>query len=203
MNRFFFYVKFLPEKANIELLIGRCLFILHGFIKKHDLSDLGVSFPRWSESSIGSVIAFVHHDIRLLKTFKLQGYFQDMVACGFFEVSEVTQVPDTCPEVRFKRNQLIKKNNPNEIKRRLKRLRKRAEERGQIFTPNKLVAPREFDRYHLIYVQSNSTNSNAVLYIQKEQFDGECEFNQNFNSYGLATNEKCAGTIPDLSEVIG
>lgn len=202
MERHFFYVKFLPETANVKLLVGRCLFILHGFMKKHRLNDLGVSFPLWSDSSIGSVIAFVHGDIYLLEKLKKQGYFQDMLECGFFEIGEVTEVPDECPEVRFKRNQLIKKITHGEIKRRMKRLKKRAEAQGRVFNPKKLSIPREIGHFHLIHVKSLSTNTEADHYIQKENVDGLEKFSQLFNSYGLATNEENTGTVPELRNLI-
>ncbi|WP_448565934.1 type I-F CRISPR-associated endoribonuclease Cas6/Csy4 [Thalassotalea ganghwensis] len=202
MKRYYFYVKFLPETANVKLLVGRCLFILHGFIKKRGLNDLGVSFPLWSESSIGSVIAFVHHDISLLKKLKEQGYFKDMVACGFFEIGEVTEVPEYCLEVRFKRNQLINKITHGEIKRRMRRLKKRAEAQGREFSPKKLSTPREIGHFHLIHVRSLSTNTDAEHYIQKENVESTQKLNQNFNNYGFATNEKNTGTVPDLGKII-
>ena len=112
MKRYFFYIRFIPETANTNLLVGRCLFILHGFIKKYQVEGLGVSFPNWTEESIGSTMAFVHCDIELLDKFKGQGYFQDMFDCGFFQISDISLVPSTCPEVKFKRNQRLKKVKP-------------------------------------------------------------------------------------------
>jgi CRISPR-associated endonuclease Csy4 len=130
MKRYYFMVRFLPEQANLALLMGRCISIMHGFICKHKIEGLGVSFPAWSDVSIGNIIAFVHTDIGVLNELRLQGYFQDMQECGFFKVGNVEAVPDDCVEVRFKRNQNIAKIFVGETRRRLKRLEKRALARG-------------------------------------------------------------------------
>ncbi len=125
-----------------------------------------------------------------------------MVACGFFEIGEVTEVPEYCLEVRFKRNQLINKITHGEIKRRMRRLKKRAEAQGREFSPKKLSTPREIGHFHLIHVRSLSTNTDAEHYIQKENVESTQKLNQNFNNYGFATNEKNTGTVPDLGKII-
>ncbi len=198
MKRYFFAVRFLPESANVNLLIGRCLFIMHGYITKHIIQGMGVSLPEWQQESVGAVIAFVHTDNKILNELKQQNYFKDMQDCGFFSVSGVIEVPTDCPEVRFKRNQTIKKIFPSERKRRLKRLEKRAKAQGKEFNPEKLSSPREFDFFHRISVASVSKSADVELYIQKA-IDVERSEN-GYNSYGLATNEKHSGTVPDLSK---
>ncbi|WP_076538348.1 type I-F CRISPR-associated endoribonuclease Cas6/Csy4 [Shewanella sp. UCD-KL21] len=198
MHRYYFMVRFLPEQANLALLMGRCISIMHGFICKHDIQGLGVSFPAWSDASIGNMIAFVHTDIAALNELKLQGYFQDMQECGVFKVDNVEAVPDDCVEVRFKRNQGIAKMFVGEARRRLKRLEKRALARGEVFNPNKNDEPRELDCFHCIAIGSTSTEQDFLLHVQKEivQKYEEPEFNQ----YGLATNKLLRGTVPEFSE---
>ncbi|GAA5132933.1 type I-F CRISPR-associated endoribonuclease Cas6/Csy4 [Thalassotalea piscium] len=198
MTRFYFTVRFLPESANVNLLVGRCLFIMHGYITKHIIQGMGVSLPEWQQESVGAVVAFVHSDNRVLNELKQQNYFKDMQDCGFFAVSEVTQVPVDCPEVRFKRNQTIKKIFTSEKKRRLKRLEKRAKDQGKEFNPEKFSSVREFDFFHRISVASVSKSADVELYIQK-QIDID-RIETGYNSYGLATNEKHSGTVPDLSK---
>lgn len=198
MNRYYFTVRFLPESANVNLLVGRCLFIMHGYITKHIIQGMGVSLPEWQQDSIGGVIAFIHTDHKILNELKQQNYFKDMQECGFFFVGEVVEVPNDCPEVRFVRNQTIKKIFPSEKKRRLKRLEKRAKDQGKEFNPEKFSSVREFDFFHRISVASVSKSADVELYIQKQVDIDRIE--TGYNSYGLATNEKHSGTVPDLSK---
>ncbi len=197
MKRYYFMVRFLPEQANLALLTGRCISIMHGFICKHEIQGLGVSFPAWSDASIGDVIAFVHTDMEVLNELKQQSYFQDMRECGVFKVGNVEAVPDGCGEIRFKRNQGIKKMFVGETRRRLKRLEKRALARGEVFNPNKSNEPRELDIFHCIAIGSASTEQDFLLHVQKENVKKreEAEFNQ----YGLATNQLLRGTVPDFN----
>lgn len=200
MIRYYFTVRFLPESANVNLLVGRCLFIMHGYICKQNIQGIGISFPHWSDESIGNVIAFFYSDKDELNMLSQQRFFNDMKECGFFSISSIEQVPDDCPEVRFVRNQTIKKIFPAEKRRRLERLKKRALAQGREFKPEKLKVAREFDNFHQIAVDSVSKSADVQLYIQKECGVEYCE--SSFNSYGLATNDKHLGTVPDLSEHI-
>ncbi|WP_028774762.1 type I-F CRISPR-associated endoribonuclease Cas6/Csy4 [Shewanella waksmanii] len=196
MKRYYFMVRFLPEQANLALLTGRCISVMHGFICKREIQGLGVSFPAWSDASIGNMIAFVHTDKGVLNELRLQGYFRDMQECGFFSVGNVETVPDDCAEVRFKRNQNIAKIFVGETRRRLKRLEKRAIARGEVFEPNKNGEQRELDRFHCIAIASTSTEQDFLLHVQKENVQQReaAEFSQ----YGLATNQLLRGTVPDF-----
>lgn len=200
MTRYYFTVRFLPESANVNLLVGRCLFIMHGYICKQNIQGIGISFPHWSDESIGNVIAFFYYDKAALNTLSQQRFFIDMKECGFFSISSIEQVPVDCPEVRFKRNQTIKKIFPGEKRRRLERLKKRALAQGREFKPEKLKIVREFDSFHQISVDSVSKSADVQLYIQKELGVEYCE--SSFNSYGLATNDKHLGTVPDITKYL-
>jgi CRISPR-associated endonuclease Csy4 len=169
---------------------------MHGFILKHYIEGMGVTFPAWSDSSIGNEIAFVHTDKEILNTLKDQAYFVDMQDCGFFKVSQVLVVPDSCEEVRFIRNQAVAKIFTGESRRRLKRLQKRALARGEDFNPKKLEAPREIDIFHRVAMTSKSSQEDYILHIQKQNAD--CQAEPYFSNYGLASNEKFKGTVPDL-----
>ncbi|WOT05862.1 type I-F CRISPR-associated endoribonuclease Cas6/Csy4 [Shewanella youngdeokensis] len=199
MKRYYFMVQFLPEQANLALLTGRCISVMHGFICKHEIEGVGVSFPAWSDASIGNLIAFVHTDVDTLKELSQQHYFQDMEECGFFSIGNIEAVPDGCAEVRFKRNQGIAKIFVGETRRRLKRSEKRALARGEVFNPNKNGEPRELVRFHCIAIASTSTEQDFLLHVQKEsvQKREEAEFSQ----YGLATNKVLKGTVPDFSMI--
>jgi CRISPR-associated endonuclease Csy4 len=198
--RYYFMIRFLPSKANIPLLMGRCISTLHNYISKNKIKDLGVNFPDWSISSIGQVISFIHKDTGTLNDLKKQAYFIDMLDCGFFKISETLIVPSTCQEVRFVRNQSISKLFQGSAKRRLKRLKKRAESQGRSFNPQKTVPPKEVEMFHRVLMSSSSNQQDFIIYIQKEnniEISTPC-----FNSYGLSTNQLLKGTVPDLSKLV-
>ncbi|QGS61894.1 type I-F CRISPR-associated endoribonuclease Cas6/Csy4 [Shewanella algae] len=197
MQRYYFIVEFIPNEANLELLAGRCISVMHGFICKHFIQGLGVSFPSWTEKSIGVSIAFIHPDAETLVGLREQPYFQDMKHIGFFKLSEVSKVPDNCKEVRFKRNQTIAKIFAGNRRRRLARLKKRAEARGEPFTPAPRNPPKELNPFHCIAVSSASTGQDFLLHIQKETVNQATSIE--FNQYGLSTNQKFTGTVPDLN----
>lgn len=193
-------IRFLPSEANIPLLMGRCISTLHNYISKNKIQGLGVNFPNWSTSSIGQVISFIHKDPETLDELKRQAYFIDMLECGFFKISETLLVPDTCQEIRFVRNQSISKLFQGSVKRRLKRLKKRAESQGRSFNPPKTIPPKEVDMFHRVLMSSSSNQQDFIIHIQKESYmeiSTPC-----FNSYGLSTNQLLKGTVPDLSKLI-
>lgn len=199
MHRYYFMVHFLPTKANAELLAGRCIHIMHGFVARHNVDGLGVSFPTWSAQTVGSAIAFIHSAATVLEQLKQQSYFKEMSENDLFYISDVEAVPDDCTEVRFKRNQNIAKLFSGEMRRRLKRAEKRALARGEVYHPPKADAVREVDHFHEIVASSGSNGQNFILHVQKEQVQDRSE--PIFNGYGLATNERFRGTVPDLSSV--
>lgn len=190
-------VRFLPQEANLALLMGRCISVMHGYICKNEIKGLGVTFPAWSDASIGNVIAFVHANEAVLSELKLQSYFQDMKECGFFSLGSVKIVPADCAEVMFKRNQAIAKMFVGEARRRLKRLEKRALVRGETFNPIKNTQPREFKTFHPIVMSSGSNKQDYLLHIQKMVVDEQTE--SLFSSYGFASNQQQNGTVPELS----
>ncbi|MGO3442297.1 MAG: type I-F CRISPR-associated endoribonuclease Cas6/Csy4 [Pseudoalteromonas distincta] len=200
MQRYYFIVQFLPKQANLALLTGRCISIMHGFILKHNIEGMGVTFPAWSDSSIGNVIAFVHKDMEILNSLKEQAYFVDMQDCGFFKISQILAVPESCKEIRFIRNQAVAKIFTGESRRRLKRLQKRALARGENFNPKKIEAPIEVDIFHRVAMTSKSSQEDYILHIQKQNADSQVE--PDFSNYGFASNEKFKGTVPDLSLLI-
>lgn len=193
-------VHFVPEEANCALLIGRCISIMHGYISKHCIEGIGVTFPAWSDSTIGNVIAFTHSDSNMLNDLRLQSYFQDMQECGFFKLRQVSDVPNDCLEVKFRRNQQVAKMFAGENRRRLKRLKKRALARGEPFLPEKGSKARDLDMFHRIAISSTSSQQDYLLHIQRDFVDKQTE--PEFSCYGFASNIKFNGTVPDLSSFI-
>jgi len=163
------------------------------------MQGLGVSFPDWSSASIGHSIAFIDTNFEVLNELKNQAYFLDMEEYGSFSISEVKPVPDNVPEVRFIRNQNISKMFAGSAKRRLKRLAKRAAERGEVFAPKAGDKEKTFELFHRAIAKSGSNGQEFVLHIQKEV--AEDADTRGFCSYGLATNELHRGSVPELQFV--
>ena len=199
MTRYYFCIRYLPELVDECLLSGRCIYVLHGFITKREYRGIGVSFPDWSNASLGKSIAFVSQDKVVLEVLSSQSYFQMMENDNIFSISPVTKVSDNCPEIRFKRNQNIAKCFVGERKRRLARAKRRAEARGDKFEPVLDLAKREVEPFHRVIVFSKSLNTNIIFHVQKQiniQYI-RCDY----GPYGLATNEKYLGTVPNLKNL--
>ncbi|MFG6159526.1 type I-F CRISPR-associated endoribonuclease Cas6/Csy4 [Halomonas sp. 1390] len=200
MNRYFFSVRYLVPDADVGLLSGRSMTALHYFVINNHPFDIGVSFPCWSAQSLGDVMDFVCEDKTKLSLFRECGYLSMMKGEGLFDVGDVGMVDDeSIDEVRFVRNQGIKKIFPGEMRRRLKRAKKRALERGEAFQPEKLANQREVERFHSSFMESSSTGQSFMLHIQMEAgatYMEKREAGKVFSSYGLATNQVSRGTVP-------
>ncbi|MCT4351248.1 type I-F CRISPR-associated endoribonuclease Cas6/Csy4 [Vibrio sp. NC2] len=197
-KRYYLLIRYMPEQADHELLTGRCISQMHLFManNRQAMNRIGVSFPDWSDVTVGQTIAFVAEDKDMMVGLSFQPYFSVMVNEGLFEISSVCEVPDTAAEVRFVRNQAIGKNFLGSKKRRIKRSMARAELSGDEPSLPATNEERVIDSFHRIPVSSGSSAQDYILFVQKE-FVGE-SVAANFNSYGLATNQERRGTVPDL-----
>lgn len=200
MAQYCFVVKYLPKEANVNVLAGKCLSILHGFVARHNVQGLGVTFPDWSDSSIGSTIAFVHEDSSLLAQFAQQHYFIDMSDFGFFAVSGIIKVPEKCIQVRFLRNQHYSKRFAGSVQRRVERLKRRAAARTEEYVPRPHHYEREYVLTHSVPAKSMSTRQEFMLHIQKEV--AENEMVHVFNGYGLSDRTRATGTVPELKGLL-
>ncbi|MEZ8241351.1 type I-F CRISPR-associated endoribonuclease Cas6/Csy4 [Vibrio splendidus] len=198
-KRYYFLIRYIPARADHELLAGRCISQMHLFMvnNRQAMNKIGVSFPDWNESTVGQTIAFVAEDKEMMIGLSFQPYFSLMINEGLFEVSSVCEVPDTAAEVRFVRNQTIGKSFLGSKKRRIKRSMARAELSG--VEPSLPVTNEErvIDSFHRIPISSGSSGEDYMLFVQKELVSERGT--ANFNSYGLATNQEIRGTVPDFS----
>ncbi|MEX0335249.1 type I-F CRISPR-associated endoribonuclease Cas6/Csy4 [Vibrio tubiashii] len=197
-KRYYFTIRYKPADADFALLAGRCIYQLHLFMVSNQqaMNKFGVSFPDWSESTVGRLISFVAEDRELMIGFSFQPYFSLMVNEGLFEISSICEVPDTATEVRFIRNQTIGKNFLGSKKRRIKRIMARAEAPSIEQALSVASEERVIDHFHRVPISSGSSGQDYILFTQKEFVDERIA--ANFNSYGLATNQERRGTVPDL-----
>ncbi|WP_122055459.1 type I-F CRISPR-associated endoribonuclease Cas6/Csy4 [Vibrio sp. Evd11] len=198
-KRYYFLIRYTPANADYGLLAGRCISQMHLFMvnNRQAMNKIGVSFPDWSDVTVGQTIAFVAEDKEMMVGLSFQPYFSLMVNEGLFEISSVCEVPDTAVEVRFVRNQTIGKNFLGSKKRRIKRSMARAELSGVESSLPVSNEERVIDSFHRIPISSGSSGEDYILFVQKE-FVGD-RVAANFNSYGLATNQERKGTVPDFS----
>ncbi|WP_435248851.1 type I-F CRISPR-associated endoribonuclease Cas6/Csy4 [Vibrio sp. nBUS_14] len=197
-KRYYFLIRYIPAQADYELLAGRCISQMHLFMvnNRQAMNKIGVSFPYWSDVTVGQTIAFVAEDKDMMVGLSFQPYFSMMVNEGLFEISSVCEVPDTVAEVRFVRNQMIGKSFLGSKKRRIKRSMARSELSGAGPSLPVNNEERVIDSFHRIPISSGSSGEDYMLFVQKE-FVGD-RVAANFNSYGLATNQERKGTVPEL-----
>ena len=197
-KRYYFCIRYTPVQADYELLAGRCISQMHLFMvnNRQVMNKIGVSFPDWSDVTVGQTIAFVADDKEVMVGLSFQPYFSLMVNEGLFEISSVCEVPDSAIEVRFVRNQTIGKSFLGSKKRRIKRSMARAELLDAGTSLPVTNEERIVDSFHRIPISSASSGEDYILFVQKELV-GE-RGAANFNSYGLATNQERKGTVPEL-----
>ncbi|GHA91650.1 type I-F CRISPR-associated endoribonuclease Cas6/Csy4 [Modicisalibacter luteus] len=200
MSIYYFSVHYLPANPDVRLLSGRCITALHYYLLNNEPYNVGVSFPSWTDETMGEEIAFVCEARKKLEEFRRCKYFAVMERERLFAVTDVNVVNEQqAAEARFVRNQEVKKAFPGEMRRRLVRAKKRAEERGEIFDPRKLAKPREFGFFHSSFLGSSSTGQSFLLHIQREIVvsSRRAEYGSKlFNSYGLATTQTYRGSVP-------
>ena len=197
MKRYYFTITYLPKNCDVSLLAGRCIGILHGFMSSREISNIGVCFPKWNEQTIGDELAFVSTNKKQLTNLSQQSYFEMMAHDKLFGLSKILEVPANQSEVMFVRNQSVAKAFVGEKQRRLKRAKKRAEARGEVYNPEYQFEAKVIDHFHSIPVSSKGNGENFILHIQKIENTNAIE-NQ-FNNYGFATNQTLQGTVPSLN----
>jgi CRISPR-associated protein Cas6/Csy4, subtype I-F/YPEST len=196
MNRYYFAIRYLPENVSQELLAGRCIKTLHTIFTAAGKS-IGVCFPEWTIESLGNSIAFVSPNQTDLKKLKGQYFFNMMVENYIFEISEILPVPVSCSEIRFFRNQRIAKLFLGEKQRRLARASRRSSTRCEQMRPEVLTTVFEVEPFHRVVIDSDNNQNRYILHLQKEITDEIVT--ADYCSYGVATNIKHRGTVPNLS----
>lgn len=181
-NRYYFSIRYLPEHADNELLAGRCISTMHGFMSQERnnrfKNSVGISFFNWTGLSF-------------------QPYLSTMINEGVFDISEIREVPGSGVEAQFVFNKTIQKIFIASKKRRVKRAINRAEAQGKSYIPIP-NEEREFDLFHEIPVCSQSLGNEFILHIQR-RFPEVLEAGKVFNSYGFSSNDKWKGTVPIVS----
>ncbi|MFS1954926.1 type I-F CRISPR-associated endoribonuclease Cas6/Csy4 [Vibrio cyclitrophicus] len=197
MKWYYKTVTFLPARCNNESLAAKCLRILHGFNYEYETRNIGVSFPLWSDDTIGNKISFVSTNKIELDLLLKQHYFTQMKELHYFDISNTKVVPDGCEYFSFKRCQSIDKSSAAGQARKLRRLEKRAIARGESFNPT-LIKQREsivLPHYHSLEVSSQSNNNFFQLNIQMksmQSFEGD----PMFSSYGLSNTDNSYQAVP-------
>tara|TARA_R110002020_G_scaffold98238_1_gene233962 strand:- start:395 stop:994 length:600 start_codon:yes stop_codon:yes gene_type:complete len=197
LKRFYFIITYLPKNCDVSLLAGRCIGILHGFMSAREISNIGVCFPKWNEQTIGNEVAFVSTDKKQLINLSQQSYFEMMAHDKLFCLSKILEVPTNQSDVMFVRNQSVAKVFVGEKQRRLKRAKKRAEARGEVYNPEYKFEEKAIGHFHSIPVSSKGNGENFILHIQK--IENTNAVGNQFNNYGFATNQTFQGTVPSLN----
>lgn len=197
MKWYYKTVTFLPARCNNESLAAKCLRILHGFNYEYKTRNIGVSFPLWSDDTVGKKISFVNTNKIELDLLLKQHYFTQMKELHYFDISNTKVVPDDCEYVSFKRCQSIDKTTPAGQIRKLKRLEKRAVARGEQLdlTSMKQTETIALTHYHSLEESSKSSNSGFRLNIRMHP-ESNSEGSSTFSSYGLANSKDSFQPVP-------
>jgi CRISPR-associated endonuclease Csy4 len=190
-------VTYLPKSCDHALLAGRCIKVLHGFMSRHSISNIAVSFPKWSQTSVGKQLMFISPLVDQLNTLIQQPYYQMMSENGLFEISDLMALEQSNTYVKFVRNQSIDKLTPAAKARRLRRAKKRALERGEEFNPID-AQPKEIDFFHSIPMDSSQSGRVYMLRIQRYDVIRTQANDSCFEvcSYGLSTNLQHQALLP-------
>jgi len=195
MQRFFKTLQFLPDDRNNEALVGNCIHILHGVCKRHNINNIGISFPDWCYETIGKRMTFVSTDQQNLDYLLNQEYFFRMLQLEYFSISD-TQIVTSMPsqEVIFIRNQAIDNSSPSAVRRDIKRAKKRALDRGIEYIEPYASSQKTFEYYHRIPVASQSTKTDFKINIQQLTVNQKVE--GHFGNYGLSNKSDKQCSVP-------
>ncbi|ANQ28605.1 type I-F CRISPR-associated endoribonuclease Cas6/Csy4 [Vibrio natriegens] len=196
MDWYYRTITFLPEYRNNEVIAAKCLKELHRFNYKYHTRSIGVSFPLWAEETVGHKITFVSTNKMELDFLLSRRYFTQMTKLGYFSISTAQIVPDNCSYALFRRKQSIDKATSAGQAREIKRLERRALERGEIFDPayySKSMT-HAFHSYHSLKEDSSGGNG-FRLNIQMEQLEDTLSTGR-FSSYGLGNTDNSLQVVP-------
>ncbi|CAH0531724.1 hypothetical protein CTH30272_03972 [Allocatenococcus thiocycli] len=196
MDWYYRTITFLPEYRNNEVIAAKCLKELHRFNYKYQTRSIGVSFPLWAEETVGHKITFISTNKMELDFVLSRRYFTQMTKLGYFSISTAQIVPDNCSYALFRRKQSIDKATSAGQAREIKRLERRALERGEIFDPAyySKSTTHAFHSYHSLKEDSSGGNG-FRLNIQMEQLEDTLSTGR-FSSYGLGNTDNSLQVVP-------
>ncbi|PNH79168.1 type I-F CRISPR-associated endoribonuclease Cas6/Csy4 [Vibrio diazotrophicus] len=196
MNWYYRTITFLPEYRNNEALAAKCIKELHSFNYKYSTRSIGISFPLWTQETIGRKLTFVSTNKMELDFLISRTYFNQMVKLSYFSISNSRAVPEDCSYALFSRKQSIDKSTSSGLARKLKRLGRRALERGETFNPalySKNVQI-EFQHYHSLEEESSSGDKFSLRIQMNLSVDNKGK--AIFSSYGLGNSEGGLRLVP-------
>ncbi|MEX3070461.1 type I-F CRISPR-associated endoribonuclease Cas6/Csy4 [Vibrio alginolyticus] len=197
MKWYYRTITFLPERCNNESLAAKCLRILHGFNYQYETRNIGVSFPLWCDDTVGNKVSFVSTNKIELDLLLKQHYFIQMEQLQYFHISNTDLVPKDCTYVSFRRCQSIDKVTAAGHARKIRRLEKRAQSRGEQFDPSSFAQEEHalLAHYHSLEESSQQTNRNFRLNIRMYS-ERHLEGASVFSSYGLSNSENSFQAVP-------
>lgn len=196
MDWYYRTITFLPKYRNNEAIAAKCIKELHRFNYKYQTRSIGVSFPLWVQETVGRKITFVSTNKMELDFLLSRRYFTQMTKLGYFSISTAQTVPDDCSYALFRRKHAIDKATSAGQAREIKRLERRALERGEIFDPAyySKSTTHAFHSYHSLEEDSSGGNR-FRLNIQMEFLESTKETGA-FSSYGLGNSENSLQLVP-------
>ena len=190
MKLYYIKISFMPKQCDYALLVGRCIKVLHGFLLRNQIKNIGVAFPCWSKSSIGNQICFMSNDPQRIEDLINQNYFKKMCDLELFKIDSICELTEYTDNVVYVRNQAIDKRTPYAKARILRRAKRRAEARGEKFAPTNTTRD-DLDFFHQVPMDSQESGNSYMLNIQRIiAAEPDVSGNYEFCSYGLSTQKK-------------
>jgi len=181
---------------DINFMLNKIYQTLHGIISNSE-QKIGIGFPDWYDYEVNVQRKIIKHG-SIGNTIRLFGSINKLTSIinepslihftdtGCVRIYPIQQTPDTDSYVKFTRNRKKEKAGKHFVKRK----KRRAENRGNIFSKSEKRHNKTIPSVNIYYFKmlSNENGHSFSLFIERKF----CDFqgNGSFSNYGL-----CKGTM--------
>lgn len=189
------YVEFSarPFADDLHFIINKLFNRLHGIISKEKL-NLGLAFPRMTSRSPGNSIR-IFGKLEELKATRENPGIQNLSNRGFIDMSGIERVPTNAEPVVYVRIRSPEKLTATGVDRKIKRLKRRAMERGEDWVSN--IHDRVFQKLkkkenrisEIPYVLIERGGNSIPIFFKRIPIMGiKPNSNPKFNDYGFGND---------------
>ena len=184
-----------PFGDDVHFIINKLFNRLHGIISREKL-NLGVSFPKMSLGSPGDTLR-VFGTVDDLKVVSGNDGIKHLIGRRFIGMSQIKNIPNNSKEVAYIRVRNPEKITASAVKRKMKRLQKRAAARGELWDQTiekkilQKMREKQGQRSEHPYLLIERERTLIPIFIQKIYLTAR-EKNEypTFNRYGLGNGSR-------------
>ncbi len=183
------------DPEDINWAINNIMHVIHGILSKYDISNIGVSFPEYSENNLGSIVRIFGNEDNLMRVVDNDG-IQTLIKRNMVNM-EIDEVPSNATYVQYKRSRidLLKGNTRNSrYQQKIGYLKgKGVVVDSDIRKEIKDRMRKETPKYPFIGTASKSTGGcKFMLYVKKVVHVEQIPVKMGeYTSYGLSKNGSC------------